>query len=415
MRTSPSRYAGALAGVALVAGALTAGCTASGEVGGPPSSRTTTDPTANPTPTSTPSVSPVSPVSPGTSNPMACAAKVTAAMTRDQRIGQLLMVGFQAGQRPAALSAVLTQTQVGAVIYLGGWQDAAVVAAASKQLQASAPGPAGLLIAADQEGGAVRQLRGAGFTQTPNALAQGRLTPQRLAGLTGIVAAELTTAGVNTNLAPVADVVPAGKVAVNRPIGFYSRQYGSDPEQVAAAVTTVVQAYQSRGVIATVKHFPGLGRITGNTDTTTDGITDELTGPDDPYLGPFRAAIAGDVGMVMVSSARYPRIDPDNQAVFSRAVVTDLLRTRLGYAGVVITDDVGAARAVAAVPVGDRAVRFVAAGGDIVLTAVPAHAGVMAQALRTRAESDPAFAGQVDAAALRVLSLKGRFGLLHCG
>lgn len=335
-------------------------------------------------------------------------------MTRDQRIGQLLMVGFQAGQSPSALTGALVTTHAGAVIYLGGWRDAATVAAASTRLQELAPGPADLLIAADQEGGAVRQLRGTGFTPAPNALAQGRLAPAELSSLTGKVAAELTAAGINTNLAPVADVVPAGTANANRPIGYYSRQYGSDPQQVASAVTTVVQAYQARRIIATVKHFPGLGRVTGNTDTTTIGITDAITGPDDPFLQPFRAGVADDVGMVMVSSARYPRFDPANQAIFSRAIVTDQLRSRLGYAGVVITDDVGAARAVADVPVADRAVRFVAAGGDIVLTAVPAQASVMAAGLRNRAAADPAFAAQIDAAAERVLTLKARFGLLHC-
>ena len=76
----------------------------------------------------------------------------------------------------------------------------------------------------------------------------------------------------------------------------------------------------------------------------------------------------------MVSSARYPRLDPEHQAMFSKAIVTDLLRHRMGFDGVVITDDVGAAAAVASVPVGERATRFIAAGGDIVLTANAAQA-----------------------------------------
>jgi len=96
---------------------------------------------------------------------------------------------------------------------------------------------------------------------------------------------------------------------------------------------------------------------------------------------PFATGIRAGAPLVMVSSARYARIDPANAAMFSRAVVTDLLRGRLGYRGVVITDDVGLARAVATVPVGQRATRFIAAGGDIVLTARPSQAPAMLAAI----------------------------------
>jgi beta-N-acetylhexosaminidase len=117
----------------------------------------------------------------------------------------------------------------------------------------------------------------------------------------------------------------------------------------------------------------------------------------------------------MVSSARYPRLDPDNRAMFSRAIVTDLLRSRLGFDGVVITDDVGAAKAVAAVPVGARATRFIAAGGDIVLTATASQAPTMLAAIATKRGSSKTFAAQVDAAAARVLDLKADLGLVRCG
>jgi beta-N-acetylhexosaminidase len=95
-------------------------------------------------------------------------------------------------------------------------------------------------------------------------------------------------------------------------------------------------------------------------------------------------------------------------------VVTGLLRERLGYDGVVISDDLGGAVAVATIPAADRATRFVAAGGDIVLTGIPLTVPTMAGALRDKATGDPAFAAQVDAAATRVLELKARRGLATC-
>jgi beta-N-acetylhexosaminidase len=132
----------------------------------------------------------------------------------------------------------------------------------------------------------------------------------------------------------------------------------------------------------------------------------------DPYLTPFAQAVADGVPFVMVSTAIYARIDPGTPAIFSRKIVTDVLRDRFGFHGVVITDDVGAAAQVAGVPVGERAVRFVQAGGDMVLTVVASQAAAMTQALLAKAKADPAFRRLVDAAALRVLTAKQRLGLL---
>jgi beta-N-acetylhexosaminidase len=154
--------------------------------------------------------------------------------------------------------------------------------------------------------------------------------------------------------------------------------------------------------------------VTGNTDVTASGITDSTTDAGDPYLAPFEAGIRAGAPLVMISSARYPRLDPDNQAVFSKAVITDLLRGDLGFDGVVITDDVGAAKAVAAVSPGARATRFIAAGGDIVLIAQPSLAAPMLSAIAQKRAESKTFAAQVDAAAARVLDLKADLGLVRC-
>ena len=132
------------------------------------------------------------------------------------------------------------------------------------------------------------------------------------------------------------------------------------------------------GIEGTVKHFPGLGRIRNNTDFNATGITDDVTTADDPYLEPFAAGVKAGAGLVMVGSAKYSKLDPGVPAMFSAPIVTDLLRGDLGYDGVVITDDVNA-KAVAATPAAQRAVKVVAAGGDIVLTGDASDAPVDAQ------------------------------------
>jgi beta-N-acetylhexosaminidase len=258
----------------------------------------------------------------------------------------------------------------------------------------------------------VQTLSGPGFEDIPTAHEQGRLPGGELAVATGSWAAQLRAAGITMDLAPVADTVPAGTEAANPPIGAFGRQYGSDPGKVAGAVGTVVTALQGAGVTATVKHFPGLGRVDVNTDTDV-GATDPETTADDPFLAPFAVGVQAGTGAVMVSSATYPQLDPDRIAVFSPTVL-GLLRDRLGFDGVAISDDVGPAVALSGTPVGARAVDAVAAGVDVVLDKDPTHAVPMSEALADRATADPAFAARVRESAGRVLALKERFGLLTC-
>ena len=329
------------------------------------------------------------------------------------------MVGIQPGQAPGGLDATIRGQHIGGVIYLGGWQGSAGVTATSEHVQGqatqAATGGVQLFVAADQEGGEVQQLKGSGFTTMPSALSQGQ-SPQASIRRNGTtVGTELKRAGVNVNLAPVADVVPTEIGRGNAPIGRYSREFGSDPATVTKGVTATIEGLGAGGVASTVKHFPGLGRISGNTDTTATGITDDTATTSDPFLAPFANGIRAGAQLVMVSSARYPKIDPTNQAVFSSSIISGLLRGTMGFGDVVITDDVGVAQAVAAVAPGDRAVRFVAAGGDIVLTAAPSTVPVMTAALQAQADRDPAFARKVDASVRRVLVLKQRMGLATCG
>jgi beta-N-acetylhexosaminidase len=114
----------------------------------------------------------------------------------------------------------------------------------------------------------------------------------------------------------------------------------------------------------------------------------------------------------MMSTAYYPRLDAANPAAFSRTIIERVLRADLGFRGVVISDDLGNARQVAGFPAGARAVRFLAAGGDLVLTVNPATLPAMHRAVLQRTRSRPAFRDRVEQAALRVLRIKQEQGLL---
>jgi beta-N-acetylhexosaminidase len=333
-----------------------------------------------------------------------------AGMDPRARVAQLFVVGVRLEN--LAAGAALIGTGVGGIFLAGRSRaSAADLGGVVAGWQAAAPGPR-LWVAADQEGGAVQTLRGPGFDVLPSALQQGALPPAALARLADGLGASLMTAGVNLDLAPVADVVPAGTEAANPPIGVFSRQYGSTADVVVAAGGTVIDGLAAHRVTATLKHFPGLGRVQQNTDTSPH-VVDDATTPGDPQVAAFgRLAASPSAPMVMVSSAIYDRIDPTAEAMFSPVVVTDLLRGQLHFAGPIITDDVGQAKAVAAVPPGDRAVRFLAAGGTLVLTVDAGVVPQMIDAVLARSAADPAFATQVDAALHTALLAKARAGLL---
>jgi beta-N-acetylhexosaminidase len=270
------------------------------------------------------------------------------------------------------------------------------------------------LIAADQEGGQIQRLKGSGFDRIPAATVQGTWSSSKLTAQAQLWGNQLKQAGVNVDLAPVADVVPSSLKSQNAPIGQLDREYGDTPAEAGRGVQAFVQGMRKAGVATSVKHFPGLGRVRGNTDFSS-GVVDNVTVRGDADLQPFADGIKAGTSMVMISTVTYTKIDPNNRAIFSPTVIQGMVRGDLGWRGVVITDDVGAAAEVASVPAGSRATRFVAAGGDIVINAKARLTTTMVDALVARAQEDKSFAAKLTSSVRRVLTLKQDHGLVNCG
>src|SRR5256714_9145713 len=394
-----------LAAILLLIVVAVAGCgpTAVAHPSASPSTSPTPSPTATPTPTPTPQ--------------LACADQVFAAMTLDQRIGQLFELGL-AGDRLGPTEINLIQTDhIGSAwlvdrSYAGVAAIHAVAAAVQAQVSSTATANVRFFIAANQEGGLIQAMQGPGFSQIPTAVVQGTWDPALLQSRAAGWARELSAAVINFHFAPVMDVVPPGTDAQNHPIGALHREYGHDPATVGSHGVAFLAGMHQSGIAVSLKHFPGLGRVTGNTDFTT--ATDTTTTANDPYLQSFKQGIAANADFVMVALARYTRIDPNHLAASSSLVMTQMLRGTMGFNGVIISDDLGDTAAVAAIPPGTRAIDFLSAGGDMIIskTTAPAHAMVLA--IRSRAAQDPAFRQRVDDAALRILRAKQRFGLLPC-
>jgi beta-N-acetylhexosaminidase len=267
-----------------------------------------------------------------------------------------------------------------------------------------------LFIATDQEGGQVQVLSGHGFSEIPSALEQGAMTPDELQSAAQQWGSELARAGVNLDLAPVADIVRSAD-ADNAPIAAFDREYGFTAAQVDPHASAFVAGMTAAGVQTAVKHFPGLGYVVDNTDTTA-GVTDTVTAPDGPTVASFASIIEKGAPLVMVSSAIYQRMDPKAPAVFSRTVVTGLLRQKVGFDGIIMSDDLSAATQVTKWKPGQRAIKAINAGVDIVLVSrTPDVAAEMVDAVVAEAKSDPAFAAKVTAAARLVVSQKIALGI----
>ncbi|RYZ28079.1 MAG: glycoside hydrolase family 3 protein [Propionibacteriaceae bacterium] len=173
---------------------------------------------------------------------------------------------------------------------------------------------------------------------------------------------------------------------------------------VAKKTVAVVAGLHDGGTATAVKHFPGLGRVRGNTDTVAV-VVDRTTTRHDPLLAGFRADVEHGTELVMLSSATYTKIDAKRPATYSPTVVARMLRGDLGFTGVVVSDDL-LGRALASTPVRSRGVRFLTAGGDLSLVGDVAAAAQVHDGLLERARTDRAFRTRVQQSATRVVQLK---------
>jgi beta-N-acetylhexosaminidase len=345
----------------------------------------------------------------------ACVTQVYRRLTLAQRVGQLFLVAVPADLAGSETVQAVDAYHFGSVLLPKNDDGTAALSSATAAIQALAPTATGgvrFLVAANQEGGEIQQLSGPGFDVMPSELVQGTWTTSALRAQAQTWGGQLRAAGVNLNLAPVMDVVPTATAASNAAIGALDREFGSDPQANGAHGVAYIKGMAAAGVASVAKHFPGLGRVSGNTDFTSD-VVDNVTTANDPYLDSFRAVVTAGVPYVMVAEATYTQIDPSHLAVFS-PVIMRLLRNGLGFQGVILSDDLGEAAAVASIPAAQRAIDFLDAGGDLITSQDIGPAEQMAAAVVAQASASPSFRAIVDDDAQRVLAAKQAQGLLPC-
>jgi beta-N-acetylhexosaminidase len=276
--------------------------------------------------------------------------------------GQVLMVGIPGPRLDAVARELVRDLKVGGIIlFARNIESPEQVWELTRDLQHEAMSATGrpLLIAVDQEGGRVQRLK-APFTIIPPARELGTTrTPKDVARLARHVARELGLVGINVNLAPVLDVPRSPRCPL------WDRAYSKDPVNVGRYALAAIKGYMSGGMVAVAKHFPGLG------DTGVDShevlpLAQSGDGERTVDLLPFQQAVAAGVPMVMTAHLKVPEWD-ERPATLSAVALQEWLRRRLGFKGVIITDDLEMGAIATSLPASHGAKEALAAGADLLL------------------------------------------------
>lgn len=336
--------------------------------------------------------------------PAAVAGPVTG-LSLEQAVGQRVIGSLPGTTVPDALARQIRRGEIGGVILFGrNVGSRAELRALTARLQAERRrGPRvlrdlPLLVMIDQEGGLVKRLPGA---PAQSAGDLGAADDPALARRAGVATARnLRDAGVNVNLAPVLDLGLPGSYQ-----RATERSYAETPAGVSRIGGAFADGLRAGGVLATAKHFPGLGRGPANEDERLNRIDvplDLLRATDE---APFRDAARRGVPLVMVSTGIYPALD-ERPAMFSPRVTTAELRGVVGFRGVIVTDDLEVS-AIAHLTPERKALASVRAGNDLLLFCQTASAADRGASALVRAVKGRRLArATIDAGANRVLALR---------
>ena len=341
--------------------------------------------------------------------------RLLASMSPAARAGQLMSVAFHGAKITPALEGMIRGRGLGGVILFSENfdGDAAKLKALIGDLSriaAEAKIPP-LFFSIDQEGGAVvRITRGATILPGNMALAATPDPADSVRKAAAITARDLRAVGVNLELAPDADVnnEPRNPIILNR-------SFGSDPQRVASLVRVAVQAYAEAKLLSCVKHFPGHGATTTDSHTGLPLLDVDRARLDAVELVPFKAAIAAGTPAIMSAHIRIPSLDPapDLPVTLSPKVMTDLIRTQLGFTGLLITDDLEMGALTQTRTESQAGYDAFLAGADYLLFRFDESAQTDAHDRLSRGIStDAAALARSSDAVGRILAAKDRFGIL---
>ncbi len=328
-------------------------------------------------------------------------------MTLKEKLGQLVMAGFEGTRLSKAVTRLVADARVGGVIlFRRNVVDPAQVLSLTRGLQRKAP-RAPLFIAVDQEGGRVSRLPPP-FTQFPAAALLGRRKTVSLTYAVGeAMGRELAAVGINMNMAPVLDV----NTNPDNPI-IGDRAFGDRPMTVEEHGLALMVGLQDRRVIACAKHFPGHGATAADSHLELPEVRTSVRELERIHLRPFEHAVANRLTALMTAHVRYPALDPRAPATLSKKILTTLLRGAMGFDGLVITDGLEMNAIADRHDAASAALKAFRAGADVLLFCENPDGPFDAiDALSAAVKRGRVSESRVDQSLNRVLRLKERFVL----
>jgi beta-N-acetylhexosaminidase len=282
-------------------------------------------------------------------------------LTLEEKVGQMLVVGFNGLEPPDHILHWLADGRIGGVIlFARNVRDPAQVAELIRACREAAPRP--ILVAIDQEGGVVARLR-EDFTESPGAMALGAAGSEELAeGVSMALGAEMRALGINWNLAPALDLTHNIQ---NPSVGV--RSLGVDPDRVSRLGVAQLRGFQRAGVAATAKHFPGKADTPVDPHVSLPVIDGPLNDMWDTDLVPFRAASDAEVAAMMVTHVQFKALEPEYPSTLSPSIIKGLLREDVGFKGLVSTDCMEMKAVTNKYGPGESAVLAALAGANVIL------------------------------------------------
>ncbi|MCR8849392.1 beta-N-acetylhexosaminidase [Rossellomorea sp. SC111] len=330
-------------------------------------------------------------------------------MTLDEKIGQMLVAGVNGTQMDEPTKDLIQKHKVGGFIFfsdhLKGPEQ--TVRFVNQLKKANADNPLPLLLSVDQEGGNVTRLPG-GLVNFPTNQQIGNANDPDVSYEVGtLLGKELKDFGFNLNFAPVLDV---NSNPDNPIIG--DRSFSPDPDIVSELGIQTMKGIQSQNILSSIKHFPGHGDTSVDSHLALPVVNKSLQELESLELIPFRRAINDGADLVMVAHILLPKLDDSYPSSLSEAIVTDLLRKKLNYNGVVITDDMTMKAVTDNYGMGEAAVQSVKAGSDLILIAHDAQKAVTAmEALKSAVKNGEISEERIDESVQRIINLKQKYHL----
>jgi len=333
------------------------------------------------------------------------------------KIGQMMMVGFpgQSLSESPELSTLISTHHVGGIVLLESNahdpQQVARLVTEAQNLSAQTGSHIPLFVAINHEGGnVVRITEGVtGFPGNMAIAASGR--PEYANAAATLAAEELRAMGINMNLAPVLDV---NDNPLNPIIGV--RSFGESPDLVVSLGRETIRGFQQNGLIAVAKHFPGHGSAAIDSHVGLPVINRSALELEQVDLPPFQMAVEEGIEAIMTAHVAVPAWEPvpGLPASLSANVLTGVLRDRMGFDGIIVTDSLGMGAIAASWGQARAAVEAVKAGADVVLSTSPLEAHIaIHQALVTAVQSGEITPARIDESVFRILRVKYNYGLFE--